>query len=93
MKDHFERTKREIGNEIDQHNRNVKNTFDSNWSTNEVTRSVRVRYAPSPTGMLHLGGLRTFLYNYLFARMHEGSMILRIEDTDKVRTINFCKIV
>ena len=45
---------------------------------------VRVRFAPSPTGMLHLGGLRTALYNYLFAKSHGGQFILRIEDTDQV---------
>ncbi|XP_015118322.1 probable glutamate--tRNA ligase, mitochondrial [Diachasma alloeum] len=46
---------------------------------------VRVRFAPSPTGQLHLGGLRTALYNYLFARQNGGSFILRIEDTDQTR--------
>ncbi|XP_063977151.1 nondiscriminating glutamyl-tRNA synthetase EARS2, mitochondrial [Diachasmimorpha longicaudata] len=46
---------------------------------------VRVRFAPSPTGQLHLGGLRTALYNYLFARQNGGSFILRIEDTDQLR--------
>lgn len=45
---------------------------------------VRVRYAPSPTGFLHLGGLRTALFNYLFARRHGGQFVLRIEDTDQV---------
>jgi nondiscriminating glutamyl-tRNA synthetase len=45
----------------------------------------RVRFAPSPTGDLHVGGLRTALYNFLFARKHEGSFILRIEDTDRER--------
>lgn len=49
--------------------------------------SVRVRFAPSPTGYLHVGGLRTALYNYLFARHHNGSMILRIEDTDRTRYV------
>ena len=49
---------------------------------------VRVRFAPSPTGQLHLGGLRTALYNYLFARSHGGKFLLRIEDTDQV-SINF----
>ncbi|XP_012221982.1 nondiscriminating glutamyl-tRNA synthetase EARS2, mitochondrial isoform X2 [Linepithema humile] len=48
---------------------------------------VRVRFAPSPTGHLHLGGLRTALYNYLFARSNNGTFILRIEDTDQTRTI------
>ena len=47
-----------------------------------MTRPVRVRFAPSPTGPLHIGGVRTALYNYLFARRHGGKMILRIEDTD-----------
>jgi hypothetical protein len=49
--------------------------------------SVRVRFAPSPTGFLHIGGLRTALYNYLFARHHGGQFILRIEDTDQERTV------
>lgn len=49
--------------------------------------SVRVRFAPSPTGMLHIGGLRTALYNFLFARHHGGTFILRIEDTDQERTV------
>lgn len=48
---------------------------------------VRVRFAPSPTGFLHLGGLRTALYNYLFARKFNGSFILRIEDTDQARVV------
>lgn len=48
---------------------------------------VRVRFAPSPTGMLHIGGLRTALYNYLFARHHNGTFVLRIEDTDRSRYV------
>jgi len=48
--------------------------------------SVRVRFAPSPTGLLHLGGARTALFNYLYARANGGHSILRIEDTDKVKT-------
>jgi hypothetical protein len=52
-------------------------------------QEVRVRYAPSPTGDLHIGGLRTALYNYLFARINKGKFLLRIEDTDKVRVIPF----
>ena len=48
---------------------------------------VRVRFAPSPTGPLHIGGVRTALYNYLFARKHNGTMILRIEDTDRTRFV------
>ncbi len=50
-------------------------------------RKVRVRFAPSPTGGLHLGGVRTVLYNYLFARQHGGDFILRIEDTDQTRYV------
>jgi glutamyl-tRNA synthetase len=49
--------------------------------------SVRVRFAPSPTGGLHLGGVRTLLYNYLFARHHGGQFIVRIEDTDQSRFV------
>lgn len=49
--------------------------------------AVRVRYAPSPTGALHLGGLRTALFNYLFARRHGGAFLLRIEDTDRARAV------
>ncbi|HMG68117.1 MAG TPA: glutamate--tRNA ligase [Chitinophagaceae bacterium] len=50
-------------------------------------KKVRVRFAPSPTGGLHLGGIRTVLYNYLFARRHHGSFVLRIEDTDQTRYV------
>jgi glutamyl-tRNA synthetase len=50
-------------------------------------KKVRVRFAPSPTGGLHLGGVRTVLYNYLFARHHGGDFILRIEDTDQSRYV------
>lgn len=50
-------------------------------------RRVRVRFAPSPTGALHIGGVRTALYNYLFARQHDGDMIFRIEDTDSNRFV------
>ncbi len=64
---------------------------------------VRVRFAPSPTGPLHIGGVRTALYNYLFAKKHNGDFILRIEDTDKNRyvdgaekyiidSLNWCRI-
>ncbi len=49
--------------------------------------SIRVRFAPSPTGYLHVGGLRTALYNYLFARHHGGTFILRVEDTDRERLV------
>jgi len=50
-------------------------------------RKVRVRFAPSPTGPLHIGGVRTALYNYLFAKKHNGDFILRIEDTDSQRFV------
>ncbi|MFW5725027.1 MAG: glutamate--tRNA ligase, partial [Bacteroidota bacterium] len=50
-------------------------------------RKVRVRFAPSPTGPLHIGGVRTALYNYLFARKHGGDFLLRIEDTDQNRFV------
>ena len=48
---------------------------------------VRLRFAPSPTGALHVGGLRTALFNYLFAKHHQGRFILRIEDTDQERFV------
>jgi glutamyl-tRNA synthetase len=52
-----------------------------------MEKKIRVRFAPSPTGGLHLGGIRTALYNYLFAKQHEGDFILRIEDTDQGRFV------
>jgi glutamyl-tRNA synthetase len=52
-----------------------------------MEKKVRVRFAPSPTGGLHLGGVRTALFNYLFARKHNGTFILRIEDTDQTRFV------
>ena len=48
--------------------------------------TVRTRFAPSPTGLLHIGGARTALFNYLFARRHGGEFLLRIEDTDRARS-------
>ena len=48
--------------------------------------SVTTRFAPSPTGMLHIGGARTALFNYLFAKRHNGKFLLRIEDTDRARS-------
>jgi len=50
-------------------------------------RPVRVRFAPSPTGPLHMGGVRTALYNYLFAKKHNGTFIIRVEDTDQTRFV------
>jgi glutamyl-tRNA synthetase len=52
-----------------------------------MKEQVRVRFAPSPTGYLHIGGVRTALYNYLFARQNKGKFVLRIEDTDQTRTV------
>lgn len=52
--------------------------------------TIRVRFAPSPTGALHLGGLRTALYNYLTARKLGGTFTLRIEDTDQASTFRDC---
>ena len=52
----------------------------------ETNSSVRVRFAPSPTGFLHIGGARTALFNWLFAKRHGGTYILRIDDTDEQRS-------
>lgn len=52
-----------------------------------MTKNVRVRFAPSPTGPLHIGGVRTALFNYLFAKKHNGTFILRVEDTDQNRYV------
>ena len=52
-----------------------------------MPKEIRTRFAPSPTGLLHVGGLRTALYNFLFARHSNGKFVLRIEDTDKARTV------
>jgi glutamyl-tRNA synthetase len=49
--------------------------------------NIRVRFAPSPTGPLHIGGVRTALYNYLFAKKNKGTFVLRIEDTDQTRYV------
>ena len=49
--------------------------------------NIKTRLAPSPTGMLHIGSLRTALYNYLFARQNKGEFLLRIEDTDQARKV------
>ena len=61
--------------------------FYVKYYNNNMERRVRVRFAPSPTGALHIGGVRTALYNYLFARQHGGDMLLRIEDTDSTRFV------
>ena len=51
-------------------------------------KSIRTRFAPSPTGYVHLGSVRTALYNYLFAKQNEGTYILRVEDTDQTRKVD-----
>ncbi len=51
-----------------------------------MTQKIRVRFAPSPTGFLHIGGVRTALFNYLFAKKENGTFLLRIEDTDRERS-------
>ena len=53
-----------------------------------LSQTVRVRFAPSPTGPLHIGGVRTALFNYLFAKKHGGTFVLRIEDTDQTRYVD-----
>ena len=60
---------------------------DHNKLDHMSERKVRVRFAPSPTGALHIGGVRTALYNYLFAKAHGGELLLRIEDTDSQRFV------
>ena len=55
--------------------------------TMSADKQIRVRFAPSPTGSLHIGGIRTFLFNWAFARKNKGKMILRIEDTDRERLV------
>ena len=52
-----------------------------------MSKPVRVRFAPSPTGALHIGGIRTALFNYLFAKKNNGTFFLRIEDTDQTRFV------
>ncbi|XP_022658614.1 probable glutamate--tRNA ligase, mitochondrial isoform X1 [Varroa destructor] len=66
----------------------VKTLFTFRRLSNDNQMAVRVRFAPSPTGDMHLGGLRTALYNFLFARKTAGQFILRIEDTDQSRLVD-----
>lgn len=65
------------------------NNPDSQLKSKNInqTKNVRVRFAPSPTGPLHIGGVRTALFNYLFAKKHNGTFILRVEDTDQKRFV------
>ena len=69
------------------HTRKKSSNFAADFEMKIMERRVRVRFAPSPTGALHIGGVRTALYNYLFARQHGGDMLLRIEDTDSTRFV------
>src|SRR3979411_447491 len=55
-------------------------------SSDRLAEGLRVRFAPSPTGALHIGGARTALYNWLLARQAQGELVLRIEDTDRERS-------
>lgn len=66
--------------------REISKVMDLKYS--DIDKEVRVRFAPSPTGDLHIGGLRTALYNYLFAKVNGGKFLLRIEDTDKNREVS-----
>ncbi|KAK9540708.1 hypothetical protein VZT92_003145 [Zoarces viviparus] len=68
-------------------NRPVQLQLNATRRCSTVQGEVRVRFAPSPTGFLHLGGLRTALYNYIFAKKYGGSFILRLEDTDQSRLV------
>ena len=61
-------------------------THNNNNINQELNKNIRVRFAPSPTGLLHVGSFRTALFNWLFARKHNGTFILRIEDTDRKRS-------
>jgi glutamyl/glutaminyl-tRNA synthetase len=68
-------------------NKLLKTQIKFNITTQQLyycSSKVRVRFAPSPTGNLHLGGLRTALYNYLLSKKYDGKLILRVEDTDQV---------
>jgi len=60
------------------------------YLTKTCSKRVRTRYAPSPTGFLHLGGLRTALFNYLWAKKNDGDFVLRIEDTDQA-LFDYCQ--
>ncbi|RZC35110.1 glutamate--tRNA ligase, mitochondrial, partial [Asbolus verrucosus] len=65
----------------------LKKSINIRFHSGNNLEAIRVRFAPSPTGFLHLGGLRTALYNYLFAKSRNGKFILRIEDTDQSRLV------
>ena len=82
----FEAEKERILNKMSAEQRELRKYFDFKYD-DQINQEVRVRFAPSPTGDLHIGGLRTALYNYLFAKANQGKFILRIEDTDKKREV------
>ena len=82
----FIEQREELLKEITSQNLEVSKLFDVKFD-DQINKEVRVRFAPSPTGDLHIGGLRTAIYNYLFAKMNQGKFILRIEDTDKTREV------
>src|SRR5262245_24493170 len=67
--------------------RNEGMTQNSKKGIDRMTSAVRTRFAPSPTGYLHIGGVRTALFNWLFARRHGGQFVLRIDDTDEQRNV------
>ncbi|XP_050307003.1 probable glutamate--tRNA ligase, mitochondrial [Anthonomus grandis grandis] len=69
-------------------NGTIGNKLNNSSLRSYSAKNVRVRFAPSPTGFLHLGGLRTALYNFLFAKKHKGVFVLRIEDTDQSRRVD-----
>jgi glutamyl-tRNA synthetase len=69
-----------------QHEEKRKARLSASRSSESATQAVVTRFAPSPTGFLHIGGARTALFNWLFARHHGGKFLLRIEDTDKARS-------
>ena len=71
--------------QMQQESRDISKVMDV--TSEHINAEVRVRFAPSPTGDLHIGGLRTALYNYLFAKANGGKFILRVEDTDKNREV------
>ena len=60
--------------------------------TSNASSPIRTRFAPSPTGFLHLGGARTALFSWAFARHHQGTFVLRIEDTDVERSLSLIHI-
>ena len=76
-----------LNNKIKQCLKHIFINFARYYNKYEMTRKTRVRFAPSPTGPLHMGGVRTALYNYLFAKQRGGDFIIRIEDTDSQRFV------